>query len=71
MDRKQRIYINVVNFAWGTFFIGVPQGSDLGSLLFVIYSNDIDNENSGIIENNRFADDNKFGRVKNLEAKSP
>ena len=63
LDRKQRVVINGVFSGWKDVLSGVPQGSVLGPLLFVIYINDIDEFIASHIL--KFADDTKIYHVVN------
>ena len=59
-DRKQRVSINGEKSNWGPITSGVPQGSVLGPLLFIIYLNDMEQNISSSLS--KFADDTKIGR---------
>ena len=60
-NRKQRVVINGKAFEWTNVISGVPQGSVLGPVLFLVYINDIDEGITGIIS--KFADDTKIANT--------
>ena len=59
-ERTQRVILNGSRSQWRPVVSGVPQGSVLGPLLFIIYVNDMGNAISSNIS--KFADDTKIYR---------
>ena len=59
-NRKQRVQLNGFMSDWIDAISGVPQGSVLGPILFLIFINDIDNDLNCKIS--KFADDTKIAR---------
>ena len=60
-NRKQRVIINGTSSDWGQIEAGVPQGSVLGPLLFLVYINDLeDGLKSSVIF---FADDTSISSI--------
>jgi len=64
-DRKQSVVLNGVNSSEVSVISGVPQGSVLGPILFVIYINDLGNIFQDKASLNCYADDAKLYSVVN------
>ena len=65
--RRQRVVLNGKFSSWEEVLSGVPQGSVLGPLLFVIFINDMDDMVSQIDTLKKFADDTKLGKTVRTE----
>ena len=60
-NRKQRVVFNGQNSLWINVHAGIPQGSILGPLLFLIYINDLSDNLKSIAK--LFADETSFSVV--------
>jgi hypothetical protein len=61
--RRQRVVLNGRFSSWEDVLSGVPQGSVLGPLLFVVFINDMDSVVLHINILRKFADDTKLGKT--------
>jgi len=65
-NRRQRVCIKGKQSTWEEVWSGVPQGSVLGPLLFLIFINDLEENTSGNVL--KFADDTKiFRQVRDVQ----
>ena len=63
IDRRQRVVVDEDVSNWKSVWSGVPQGSVLGHILFLLYINDLDDDITSKVL--KFADDTKvFRKIK-------
>ena len=60
IDRRQRVVVDGEVSNWKSVLSGVPQGSVLGPILFLIYINDLDTDITSMVL--KFADNTKVFR---------
>ena len=57
LDRRQKVKLEVAHSSWQDIPAGIPQGSILGPLFFLIYTHDLPDAVQGDVECDQFADD--------------
>ena len=60
-ERRQRVHVNKEKSSWKKVTSGIPQGSVLGPLLFVMFVNDLPNNIASQVY--LFADDTKLFQI--------
>ena len=67
--RRQKVVLNGKSSSWASVHSGVPQGSVLGPLAFIIYINDLDEVVGNLLTILcKFADDTKLGKTITCDA---
>lgn len=61
--RRMRVVLNGETSDWTEVLSGVPQGSVLGPLLFIIFMNDMDDSTGLVSVIGKFADDTKIDNL--------
>ena len=63
INRKQRVKVNGKYSSWESVISGIPQGTILGPILFIIYINDLPDKVEGRAMMSLYADDAKLYRT--------